>query len=128
MQAWTDLILIAIVLTNLALSGLGSLGTCIHVMALQGVLLGLVTVGVQQGAVSLHGLVLVTGTVVIKGFVFPKLLRRAIREANIRQEVEPFVGFSSSLLIGTLSLPLAMWLSSRLPPIDPGVPSLLVPV
>jgi hydrogenase-4 component E len=42
------------------------------------------------------------------------LLKRAIREAAIRQEVEPFVGFASSLLIGSLALPFAIWLSGRL--------------
>src|SRR3972149_754836 len=102
MQAWTDLILITVVLTNLALTGLSSLGTCVRVMALQGVLLGLVTIGVQQEELSLHVLVLVAGTVAIKGFMFPRLLQRAVREVGIRQEVEPFVGFASSLLIGTL--------------------------
>ncbi len=128
MQAWTDLILIAVVLTNLALVGLSSLGTCIRVMALQGALLGLVIVGVQQSEFAFHTLVLVAGTVAIKSFVFPLLLRRAVREANIRQEVEPFLGFGSSLLIGTLALPFAMWLGGRLPQIEQGVLPLLVPV
>ncbi len=127
MQAWTDVLLITVVLTNLALTGLSSLGTCIRVMALQGVLLGLVTVGAHQEPLSLHLLVLVAGTVTIKGFVFPRLLRRAIREAGIRQEVEPFVGLASSLLIGSLALPFAIWLSGRLPHLDAGVPPLLVP-
>jgi len=127
MQAWTDLVLISVVLTNLALTGLSSFGTCVRVMALQGVLLGLVTVGVQQGELSAHVVVLVVGTVAIKGFVFPRLLRRAVREAGIRQEVEPFVGFGSSLLMGTLALPFAMWLSGRLPRLEPGAAPLLVP-
>lgn len=127
MPAWTDLVLISVVLTNLALTGLSSLGTCVRVMALQGVLLGLVTVGVQRGDVSLHLLVLVVGTVTIKGFVFPRLLQRAVRAAGIRQEVEPFVGFASSLLLGTLALPFAIWLSGRLPRLEPAVAPLLVP-
>jgi hydrogenase-4 component E len=127
MQAWTDLVLIGLVVTNLALSGLASLGTCVRVMALQGVLLGLVTVGVQHGELSLHTLVLVIGTVALKGFVFPKLLQRAVREAGVRREVEPFIGFAPSLLMGTLALPMAMWLGSRLPHLDGNVPPLLVP-
>jgi hydrogenase-4 component E len=128
MQPWTDLVLILVVLTNLAVTGLSSLGTCVRVMALQGVLLGLVTVGVQQhGEISIHMLALVVGTVAIKGFVFPKLLRRAVREAGIRQEVEPFLGFAPSLLLGTLALPFAMWLSGRLPRVEPAVAPLLIP-
>jgi hydrogenase-4 component E len=126
-QAWADLVLISVVLTNLALTGLGSFGTCVRVMALQGVLLGLVTVGVQREELSLHVLVLVVGTVTIKGFVLPRMLRRAVREAGIRQEVEPFVGFGASLLMGTLALPFAIWMSGRLPRLEPAVAPLLVP-
>ncbi len=127
MQAWTDLVLIMLVLTNLALTGLSSLDTCVRVMALQGVVLGLVTVGVQHGELSAHTLLLVGGTVAIKGFVFPRLLLRAVREAGVRREVEPLIGFAPSLLIGTLALPLAMWFSGRLPQLGFGVPALLAP-
>jgi len=128
MQAWTDLVLITVALTNLTLTGAASLGTCIRVMALQGVLLGLVTVGVQRGDVSTHTLLLVVVAVVLKGFVFPRLLLRAVREASVRREVEPLIGFTFSLLIGTLALPVAMWLDSRLPAAKPEVPPLVVPV
>ncbi|MBP8949993.1 MAG: hypothetical protein KBG73_14220 [Candidatus Promineofilum sp.] len=128
MQAYTDLVLITVALTNLALTGVASLGTCIRVMALQGVLLGIVTVTVQQEGVSIHTLVFVTIAVVLKGFVFPRLLLRAVREADVRREVEPFVGFTFSLLIGTLALPAAMWLGARLPAATPQAPPLAAPV
>ena len=32
--------------------------------------------------------------------MLPALLRRAVREANVRNEVEPLVGFTTSLLLG----------------------------
>ncbi|HOW73560.1 MAG TPA: hydrogenase [Phycisphaerae bacterium] len=128
MAAWTDLLLILIALTNLAMTGLSSLGTCIRVMAIQGVMLGFVTIGVRHDAVSAHILILVVGVIVIKGLVFPRLLLRGVREANVRREVEPFIGFTMSLLIGTLGLPAAIWLGSRLPAIDPTVSPLVVPV
>ncbi|MBP7934614.1 MAG: hydrogenase [Phycisphaerae bacterium] len=126
--AWTDLLLILIALTNLAMTGLSSLGTCIRVMAIQGVMLGFVTVGVRHDAVSAHIVILVVGVMIIKGVVFPRLLLRGVREANVRREVEPFIGFTMSLLIGTLGLPAAIWLGSRLPAIDPAVSPLVVPV
>lgn len=128
MAAWTDLCLILVALTNLAMTGLSSLGTCIRVMAIQGVVLGFLTVGVRHDAVSAHIAVLVAGVMVIKGLIFPRLLLRGIREANVRREVEPFIGFTMSLLIGTMSLPVAIWLGSRLPAIDPTVSPLVVPV
>lgn len=128
MTAWTDLCLILVALTNLAMTGLSSLGTCIRVMAIQGVVLGFLTVGVRHDAVSAHTAVLVLGVMILKGLVFPRLLLRGVRQANVRREVEPFIGFTLSLLIGTLSLPAAIWLGSRLPAIDPTVSPLVVPV
>jgi hydrogenase-4 component E len=125
---WTDLALIALALVNLTLTGLGSPGTCIRVTAMQGVILGFVTLGVCPDAFSLHIGILVLGVVTLKGFVFPRLLLRAIREADASREAEPFVGFTMSLFIGTLALPVAIWLGSHLPPAHPGVSALVVPV
>jgi hydrogenase-4 component E len=64
----------------------------------------------------------------IKGIAFPVLLLRAMREAEVRREIEPHVGYSLSILIGLAALLLALWLSGRLPlPLAP-VSSLVVPV
>ena len=46
----------------------------------------------------------------LKGVVFPWLLFRALREAGVRREVEPVVGYSTSLLIGIAALGVALWL------------------
>lgn len=127
MQGWMDLILIMVVLTNLALTGLSLFGTCVRVVAFQGVLLGLIAFGVNRGHMSLHALVLIACTIAVKGFVLPRLLMRAIRESGVRREVNPLIGFGTSVLIGALALPLAIWVSGRLPQIDTDVPPLLVP-
>ena len=56
------------------------------------------------------------------------LLLRAMREAEVRREIEPYVGYSLSILLGLAALLLALWLSARLPlPLAP-VSSLVVPV
>lgn len=128
MQMVLEVVLITVALTNLALTGLSSLGTCIRVVAFQGVLLGIVTVAAREGDVSLHALALVTGTVALKGFVFPRLLLRAIREASVRREVEPVIGFGVSLLIGALVFPVALWLEGRLPAARPQSSPLVVAV
>jgi hydrogenase-4 component E len=51
-----------------------------------------------------------------------------LRDAVGRRDVEPFVSYTVSLLIGTASLGVAFWLSQRLPlPVAPPA-SLLLPV
>ena len=58
---------------------------------------------------------LVGVTVGLKGFVIPRFLVRAMREANIQHEVNPVVNYMSSLLLGAVGTGLAMVFSSTLP-------------
>ena len=54
-------------------------------------------------------------TIVIKGFVIPGLLRRALRAASIDREVEPLLGFIPSLLLGAAATIGAVALGGTLP-------------
>ena len=67
-------------------------------------------------------------TLILKAFVFPVLLRRAVREVNVQREVEPLVGFTTSLLLGIGLWGLAMHIAGRLPVTTLTVTPLLIPV
>jgi hydrogenase-4 component E len=54
-------------------------------------------------------------TVVMKGFVIPALLRRAMRTANIDRDPDPLIGFLPSLLLGAAGMIGAVVLARRLP-------------
>jgi hydrogenase-4 component E len=128
MQLWTDSILILFALSSLRLLGSSRLSGCIRIVAFQGILLGLLTLVVHRHELSLRPLALATAIVGLKGVAFPWLLARVLRDAEVRREVEPFVSYTVSLLIGTLALALSLWLSRGLPlPAQP-IASLLVPV
>ena len=68
-------------------------------MSLQGVVLGLMPLLMEHEVDWRVGLVALA-TVMGKGMLIPGLLRRAMRAANIDREVEPFIGFVPSLLLG----------------------------
>jgi hydrogenase-4 component E len=123
----TDLILVLVVLTNLKLLGSSRLGASIRVVAAQGVMLGLLPVLAHVHELSLHFAVLAVGTVALKGVVFPWLLFRALREAEVTREVEPYVGYITSILIGLAALAASFWLGGRLPVSTVEPTSLLVP-
>lgn len=123
-----ELILIALALANLSLAGMSRLVTCIRVVALQGVLLGLLTVALRFDALTTNDVALALGSAVLKGLVFPWLLLRAVREIDVRREVEPFIGYMTSIAIGAMALPVAVWLGSRLPERVPDISPLLAPV
>jgi hydrogenase-4 component E len=81
--------------------------------------------------VSVHALALGTGTVVVKALVLPWFLRWAIREASVRREVEPAIGYMASLLLGAVVVGASFAVAGRLP--GTGAPlgapvGLLVPI
>jgi hydrogenase-4 component E len=123
----TDLILVLVMLTNLKLLGSSRLGASIRVVAAQGVMLGLLPVLAHVHELSLHFAALAVGTVALKGVVFPWLLFRALREAEVTREVEPYVAYITSILIGLAALAASFWLGGRLPVSTVEPSSLLVP-
>jgi hydrogenase-4 component E len=67
------------------------------------------------------------GTTVIKAVIIPWMLSRAMREAAIRHEVEPFIGYILSLVLGAIGTGLAMLFVGTLPLAPQHVGSLLIP-
>jgi hydrogenase-4 component E len=122
-----ELILVLVILTNLKLLGSSRLGASIRVAAVQGVLLGLLPLLVHAHAPNLRLVLLTLGTIFLKGVVFPRLLIRALREADVSREVEPFIGYGASILMGLAALVVSFWLGGRLPLASEFSP-LLVPV
>jgi hydrogenase-4 component E len=109
-----DFNLVFLVLTNLLLLSSSRLSPCISFVAIQGVALGVLALMPEAGRLTTPALVLGTGFIVLKGVVFPWLLARAIREAQVRREVNPFIGYTASVPLGILLLLGSFWLSSRL--------------
>jgi hydrogenase-4 component E len=123
-----ELILVLVVLTNLKLLASSRLGAAIRVVAIQGVLLGLLPVLAHVHALTPRLLVLAAGSMTLKGMVFPWLLFRAIREADVNREVEPYVGYITSLLFGVVGLAAAFWMGARLPVSSTTASPIVVPV
>ena len=126
MQTIAQVALLLVVLSNFAVLGTSRLRTCIRSLAVQGVLLGLLPLALAT-QITLHTGALAVGTVLVKAVVLPWFLAWAIREASVRREVEPIVGFIASLLLGALALALAFAIADRLPLFEVREP-LLVPV
>jgi len=124
----TNLILVLVVLTNLKLLGSSRIGSSIRVVAAQGVVLGCLPVLAHMHDLTLRFTVLAIGTVAIKGIVFPWFLFRAVREADVAREVEPYVGYVTSLLSGVVILAISFWMCQRLPMPESLASSWLAPI
>ena len=128
MSTPVDAILVGVILTSFVLLGSSRFGSCIRVVAFQGVLLGLFTIAARPDEASVRVWLLALASTGLKGIAFPWLLSRALRNAEVRREVEPLVGYDPSVLIGLVGLVGALWLAGRLPPPSVPVSSLVVPV
>lgn len=122
-----NIIMISLVLTNLMLLGLSRLGACIRTVAIQGVVLGLLPLLLNDRMLDLHLITFSVVIITLKGIVFPLMLNKTLRELNTQREIEPFIGYGISIIAGTVTLVLCMWLGSRLPLPEPAMSSLIVP-
>ncbi len=125
MQSTANLILLSIALTAFAALATSRLAACVRLLAWQGALLGLLPLFLQDPR-SWHVVLLAVGTVAVKAVVLPRLLRWAMREAAVRREVEPLIGYLGSLALGVCALAVSFAVARRLPTI--GASGLLIPV
>jgi hydrogenase-4 component E len=104
-----------LIVLDLALLCISLINTGILIVGLQGLLLGFFVIAVHANTLSLRLMAIAIAGIAIKGFLFPVLLKRAIREAGIQREIKPFVGPGLSLVSGILMLAVALWIKSKLP-------------
>lgn len=123
-----DTILVLLILLSFLLLGSSRLASCIRIGALQGIMVGLLPLAVSGTSLTLRVAATGAGIMILKGFVFPYLLSRALRESDTSHEVQPFVGYAASLLFGVLSLLASLWLDARLDLPAHAASSLVVPV
>lgn len=109
-----DIVSILLILSCLFLLGSSRLHVAIRVVAAQGILLGILPVIRSMDHLSAGIWILSVSTIVSKGVVLPWLMRICLRNSEIRREIEPFVGFGSSLIFGTGLLALAVWVTARM--------------
>lgn len=130
MSGVPDLLLLLVVALDLYMVATDRLHSLVSSSALQGLALGLLPVafwGTESQARLPHILLMSSGTLAIKVIVIPILLRRAIREANVRREVDPFVSLHGSLLIAACLVGISFWLASHLRLPVPAPSTLLMP-
>ncbi len=111
---------------NLIALASSRLPSIIRVAAVQGMVLGVLPLLCHREVDWLVALI-AAGTVAIKGFVIPFLLRRALRATHLDRELEPLLGFIPSLLLGAGATIGAVALASLLPLRADEAGSLVVP-
>jgi hydrogenase-4 component E len=113
MISLADQFLVLVLLINFISLGTSRLIFSIRAVAVQGVILGILPGLIHPFSWHLVGIT--TGIIAAKGFVIPLLLNRAVRSAEIKREVEPFLGYVPTLLLGALFTALSFGFAGKLP-------------
>lgn len=113
MDSLADQLLVLVMLINFVVLGSSRLAFSIRAVAAQGVVLGLLP-GILH-SFSWHLVGITAGIFLAKGVVIPILINNAVRQAQIKREVEPFIGYVTTLLLGAVFTALAFVFARRLP-------------
>jgi hydrogenase-4 component E len=119
-------LLVLVLMMNLFALGTSRIVTVIRTVAAQGALLSLIPLLVH-GRLSLAVGLAAIAALVLKGITIPSMMMRALRDADIKREVEPLVGLLPSIILGALGTVLALLFADQLPLAPEHAGSLLVP-
>jgi hydrogenase-4 component E len=108
-----DQLLVLVMLINLVMLGTSRLVFSIRAVAVQGVILGILPGLIHP--FSFHLAVITAVIILAKGIVIPYLINDAVRKAHIRREVEPFIGYVPTLLLGAVFTALSFAFAENLP-------------
>ena len=113
MNELSNIVLIVVILLNFFTLGSSRLGSCVRSVAAQGALLALLPLTAHGW--SGHGLLLAVSAFALKGVLIPRVLLRAIREVQIRREIEPLIGYIPTMTLGAVITSFAFIFADRLP-------------
>ena len=117
MTGWADFLLLVVAVLSVAIVATSRLTSCVRASALQGLALALLPLALWGRALDVHlvpVIVMSLGALAVKAIIIPLLLSRAIREANVRREAEPFISQHFSLLIAAALVGFSFWLGTVL--------------
>ena len=113
MTPLADQLLVLTLLLNFIVLGSSRLAFSVRAVAAQGVALALLPAIIHPFSWPLVGIV--ASMLMAKGVVIPWMIMNAIRRAEIKREVEPFIGFITTLILGALLTATAFIFAQDLP-------------
>ena len=117
MEHLIEFILAVFLITNLMMAASSRLMHCVKVVMIQGLLLGLLPL--FMGHFESSHMIAALLNISIKGIALPYLLVAAIKRADVCRELEPLVGYSTSLAIVLMFFGVSFWLGTKLPAEEP---------
>ena len=115
MERFLDVVLVFTLLSNLAILGSNRLSNLIRLTAAQGAAISIVTVLGHAAAIDVESWVIAGLNFTVMGVLAPWMLRRAVREAQVEEAVDPYLGYVVSLALGLVMFVFSYWLFTKVP-------------
>lgn len=126
MTQMLNAILVIVLMLNLFALGTSRIITVIRTVAIQGILLSLLPL-LAHGHFTVSASLVAIAALILKGITIPSIMMKALRDADIKREVEPLIGLLPSIILGALGTVFALLFAGRLPIAEEHVGSLLIP-
>jgi len=114
MTALVDAVLVLLLTLNFLALGVGRIRVVINTVAAQGWLIAVLPLALAT-ELGPRPFLVALGTVALKGVFIPYMLHRAMRQARIKREMEPFLGLVPAMLLEAAVTGLALALLPRFP-------------
>jgi hydrogenase-4 component E len=125
-----DSLLVLVLLLNLVMLATSRFASCVRIFAFQSLLLALTPAlgeAVNGVAPGMHAYLIAAGTIGLKVILIPRVLLRIVRSGEIHKEVEPFIGFTASVLLGAVIVVGSFAVAARMPLPNEPMSDLILP-
>jgi len=119
-------LLVIILMLNLFTLGTSRIQSIIRTVAIQGILIGLLPL-VAHEHVGWAAILASVVAIAVKGFNAVHDVSHALRDAQIKREVEPLIGLLPSIILGALATVFALLFTSQMPLANENLSKLIVP-
>ncbi len=126
MNELLNIFYVIILILNLFALGNSRILSIIRIVAVQGIILGILPILIEHHF-SPTMLFTSGAAIILKGFVIPLIMMKALRDAQIKREVEPILGFLPSIIIGALVTALVFFISGKFKTVGQFGGSFLIP-
>jgi hydrogenase-4 component E len=106
-------LLVIVLVLNLFALGTSRILSVIRIVSAQGVLLGIVPI-LLNASPGLPDALASLVAIVLKGIVIPTVMTRALRDVQIKKEVQPLIGLLPSIILGALGTAAALLFAGQL--------------
>ncbi|MFA6505211.1 MAG: hypothetical protein WCT14_03885 [Treponemataceae bacterium] len=106
-------LLVIVLVMNLFTLGTSRILSVIRIVGTQGAVIGIIPLLMHEH-LTIPSVVASAAAIILKSIVIPNIMVKALRDAEIKREIEPLIGFLPSILLGAAATAVSLLISNRM--------------